>query len=95
VLSWISAPIVSSCEARIYRISQVALHEASGGWHGVVREGSDGAPDETTYRRRLAVMVCECDHGERTEPGTIEGMPSWGRVSRKVLDRCAINGRSD
>lgn len=87
--------IVSSCEVRIYRVSQVALHEANGGRHGVVCDVSDGAPDGTTYRARLLVMVCECDHGERVKPGTIERKPSWRRVPRKVLDRCAEDGRSD
>lgn len=32
--------IVSSWEVRIYRVSQVALREASGGRHDVARDGA-------------------------------------------------------
>jgi len=58
--------IFSSCEILIYRVSQVALHEASGRRHDVARDGSDGTPG-TTDRGCLFVTVCECDHGESTE----------------------------
>lgn len=78
--------IVSSCEFRIYHVPQVALHEARGGRHDVVRDGVDSTPEATRWEC-LSVLVCECDYVERTKPGTIERKPSWKRVLRKVLDR--------
>jgi hypothetical protein len=57
--------MLSSCEVCIYRVSQVALHEASGRRHDVACDGSDVAP-EKAYRGRLFVIVCESGSSKST-----------------------------
>ena len=51
----------SSCGIRIYRVSQVALHEARGGGgrHDVFRDSSGCVP-EKACRGGLVVIVSEC-----------------------------------
>jgi hypothetical protein len=49
----------SSCGTRIYRVSQVALHEARGGRHDVFRDGSGCVPEKACWVD-FVVIVFEC-----------------------------------
>lgn len=49
--------VLSSCEVGVYRVSQVAPHEASGRRHDVACDGSDVAPEGRGLSR---TCVCDC-----------------------------------